>query len=90
MHRRQLILSGIATAAGASSLGACASTAPRDPNYPIASDQRASSYSFDELVSAGSRELGIAAEAVSYTHIRAHETRMKRGWGGGGCIKKRG
>mgnify|MGYP003347088658 CR=1 FL=1 len=34
MHRRQMILSGLATAAGASSLGACAS-APANPNYPI-------------------------------------------------------
>ena len=33
MHRRQMILSGLATAAGASSLGACAS-APANPNYP--------------------------------------------------------
>ena len=64
MHRRQLILSGLATAAGASSLGACASAPPRDPNYPIRSDQTAQAYSFDELVSAGSRELGIAAEVV--------------------------
>ena len=38
MHRRQLILSGLATAAGASSLGACATAPARDPNYPIASD----------------------------------------------------
>ena len=64
MHRRQLILSGLATAAGASSLGACASAPPRDPNYPIRSDQTAQAYSFDELVAAGSRELGIAAEVV--------------------------
>ena len=64
MHRRQLILSGLATAAGVSSLGACASAPPRDPNYPINSDQNAQAYTFDELVAAGSRELGIAAEVV--------------------------
>jgi len=40
MHRRQLILSGLATAAGASSVGACA-TAPANPNYPIRSDNTA-------------------------------------------------
>ena len=64
MHRRQLILSGLATAAGASSLTACASAPARDPNYPIRSDQNAQAYTFDELVAAGSRELGIAAEVV--------------------------
>lgn len=63
MHRRQLILSGLATAAGASSVGACA-TAPSNPNYPIRSDNTAPAYSFDELVAAGSKELGIAAEVV--------------------------
>jgi len=63
MHRRQLILSGLATAAGASSLSACA-TAPSDPNYPIATDNTAPAYTFEEVVSAGSRELGIAAEVV--------------------------
>ncbi len=64
MHRRQMILSGLATAAGASSLTACASAPARDPNYPIRSDQNAQAYTFDELVAAGSRELGIAAEVV--------------------------
>ena len=63
MHRRQLILSGFATAAGASSMSACA-TAPSDPNYPIATDNTAPAYTFEEVVSAGSRELGIAAEVV--------------------------
>ena len=63
MHRRQLILSGLATAAGASSMSACA-TAPSDPNYPIATDNTAPAYTFEEVVSAGSRELGIAAEVV--------------------------
>ena len=62
MHRRQLILSGLATAAGASAVGACATAPARDPNYPIRSDQNAQAYSFDELVAAGSRELGIAGE----------------------------
>jgi hypothetical protein len=65
MHRRQLILTGLAaTAAGG--LSACASTtsAPSDPNYPIASDATARTYTSDELVAAGSRELGIAAETV--------------------------
>ncbi len=62
MHRRHLILSGLAATATA----ACA-TAPRqpnDPNYPIASDQTAPAYTADELVAAGSRELGIAAESI--------------------------
>ena len=34
------------------------------PNYPIRSDQQAPAYTADELVAAGSRELGIAAEAM--------------------------
>lgn len=65
MHRRQLILTGLAASA-AGGLSACASTngAPSDPNYPIASDANARTYSADELVAAGSRELGIAAETV--------------------------
>ena len=64
MHRRQLILSGLA-ATGAAGLNACASAGqPADPNYPIRSDQTAQAYSADELVAAGSRELGIAAEAM--------------------------
>jgi hypothetical protein len=65
MHRRQLILSGLA-AASATTVGACA-TAPRqpaDPNYPIASDARAPAYTAEELIAAGSRELGIAAEQI--------------------------
>ena len=66
MHRRQLILSGLAATAGASSLGACATSngQPVDPNYPIRSDQDAPAYSAEELIAAGSRELGIAAEAI--------------------------
>ena len=66
MHRRQLILSGLAATAGVSSLSACATARqqPTDPNYPIASDGQAPAYTSDELVAAGSRELGIAAEAL--------------------------
>lgn len=66
MHRRQMILSGLAATAGASGLSACATAGqqPTDPAYPIASDQRAQVYTADELVAAGSRELGIAAEAI--------------------------
>ncbi|KQW86666.1 EipA family protein [Brevundimonas sp. Root1279] len=65
MHRRQLILSGLAATAGASGLSACASVnQPTDPNYPIRSDQTAPAYTSDELIAAGSRELGIAAEAI--------------------------
>jgi hypothetical protein len=65
MHRRQLILSGLAATAGAAGLSACASNGqPGDPGYPIASDQRAQAYTSDELIAAGSRELGIAAEAI--------------------------
>ncbi|MGV8928458.1 MAG: EipA family protein [Brevundimonas sp.] len=68
MHRRQLILSGLAATAGASSLSACATGGggqqATDPAYPIASDQDAPAYTADELVAAGSRELGIAAEAI--------------------------
>ena len=65
MHRRHLIQTGFAAAA-TTALGACA-TAPRqptEPNYPIASDANARAYTADELVAAGSRELGIAAEAM--------------------------
>lgn len=57
MHRRQLILTGLA----AGGLSACASTSP---NYPVGSDATARSYTADELVAAGSKELGIAAEAM--------------------------
>lgn len=67
MHRRQLILSGLAATAGASGLSACATAGgqqPTDPAYPIASDQSAPAYTADELIAAGSRELGIAAEAI--------------------------
>lgn len=65
MHRRQLILSGLAATAGVSGLSACATGGrPADPAYPIASDQQAPAYTADELVAAGSRELGIAAEAI--------------------------
>ena len=35
-----------------------------DPAYPIASDGQAPVYTADELVAAGSRELGVAAEAI--------------------------
>lgn len=64
MHRRQLILSGLAATAGASGLSACATGPAADPNYPIRSDQQAPAYTADELIAAGSRELGIAAEAL--------------------------
>ena len=66
MHRRQLILSGLAATAGVSGLSACATAGQpqSDPAYPIASDGQAPAYTADELVAAGSRELGIAAEAL--------------------------
>lgn len=66
MHRRQLILSGLAATAGASGLAGCASqpSPSTGPNYPIAADRTAPAYTFDELVAAGSRELGVAAEAI--------------------------
>jgi len=69
MHRRQLIQTGFAATAVASlgsSLGACATQPrqPAEPAYPIASDANAQAYTADELVAAGSRELGIAAEAM--------------------------
>ena len=67
MHRRQLILSGLAATVGTVGLSACATTTngqPSDPNYPIRSDQNAQAYTSDELIAAGSRELGIAAEAI--------------------------
>jgi len=63
MHRRQLIQSSLALGA-TGALGACASNGPADPNYPIRSDQTAPAYTSDELIAAGSRELGIAAEAL--------------------------
>jgi len=70
MDRRKLIMTGLAAATplAASSLGGCATSqpgqAPAGPNYPIRSDQEAPAYTADELVAAGSRELGIAAEAM--------------------------
>ena len=69
MHRRNLIRSGLAVAATSAlplSLSACASTGrqPNDPAYPISSDGAAPAYTADELVAAGSRELGIAAESM--------------------------
>jgi hypothetical protein len=65
MHRRQLIQTGFA-AATASALSACATSSrqPVEPSYPLASDANARAYSAEELVAAGSRELGIAAEAI--------------------------
>jgi hypothetical protein len=60
-----MILSGLAASAGASGLSACATAGqPANPNYPIASDQTAPAYTSDELIAAGSRELGIAAESI--------------------------
>ena len=68
MHRRQLIRTSLGLAAAGAlpmGLGACASTRqPTDPAYPISSDQNAQAYTFEELVAAGSREMGIAAEAM--------------------------
>ncbi len=61
MHRRHLILSGLAAA---TPLAACATRPAADPNYPVRSDQTAPAYTADELIAAGSRELGIAAEAM--------------------------
>lgn len=66
MHRRHLIQSGIALGA-TSTLGACATATPppaADPAYPIDRDRQAPAYTADELVAAGSKELGIAAEAI--------------------------
>lgn len=67
MHRRQLIRTSLGIAAASAlpvGLGACATRGQTAPAYPIAADQTANSYTFDELVSAGSRELGIASEAI--------------------------
>jgi hypothetical protein len=66
MHRRQLIRTGFALATTATPLGlaACASTSNPGPAYPVGADATAQSYTADELVAAGSRELGIAAEAM--------------------------
>ncbi|ADK99803.1 hypothetical protein MMB232_00424 [Brevundimonas subvibrioides] len=66
MHRRHLIQTGFAATA-MTALGACATAPqqqPNEPQYPIASDTTAPAYTSDELVAAGSRELGIAAEAM--------------------------
>jgi hypothetical protein len=67
MHRRQLIQTGFAATA-MTALGACATapqaSQPMEPRYPIDSDAQAPAYTADELVAAGSRELGIAAEAM--------------------------
>lgn len=63
MHRRQLIASGLAVA-GLPALNACASGPASEPNYPIRSDGNARAYTSEELIAAGSRELGIAAEAM--------------------------
>jgi len=68
MHRRQLIRTSLGLAAASAlpvGLGACATRGqPANPNYPIAADQTAQTYTFDELVAAGSREMGIASEAI--------------------------
>ena len=66
MDRRQLIRTGFAVATAATPLGlaACASTANTSPTYPVGADSTAQSYTADELIAAGSRELGIAAEAM--------------------------
>jgi len=67
MHRRQLIRSSLGLAAASSlplGLGACATTAQTSPSYPTTSDQTAQTYTFEELVAAGSREMGIAAEGI--------------------------
>lgn len=71
MHRRHLIQTGFAATAITAlplGLGACATapqaSGPNEPQYPIASDTSAPAYTADELVAAGSRELGIAAEAM--------------------------
>lgn len=64
MHRRHLIQSGLALGA-TSALSACATnSSPADPNYPISTDRTAPSYTADELIAAGSREMGIAAEGI--------------------------
>ena len=62
MHRRHLIQSGLALGA-TSAVGACATAQP-NPNYPISSDQSAPTYTSEELIAAGSREAGIAAEQL--------------------------
>ncbi|MGQ2989781.1 MAG: DUF1134 domain-containing protein [Brevundimonas sp.] len=67
MHRRQLIRTGLVAAAAAAplGLGACATRgAANDPAYPVRNDATAPAYTSEELIAAGSRELGIAAEAM--------------------------
>lgn len=70
MDRRKLILTGLAAATplAAGSLSGCATSQPGQaqtgPSYPIRSDQEAPAYTAEELVAVGSRELGIAAEAM--------------------------
>ncbi|MAL89555.1 MULTISPECIES: DUF1134 domain-containing protein [Brevundimonas] len=70
MDRRKLILTGLAAATplAAGSLSGCATSqpgqGPTGPSYPIRSDQQAPAYTAEELVAVGSRELGIAAEAM--------------------------
>ena len=67
MHRRQLIRTGFVAAATTLplGLGACATRgAANDPAYPVRNDATAPAYTSDELIAAGSRELGIAAEAM--------------------------
>ena len=70
MDRRKLILTGLAAATplAAGSLSGCATSqpgqGPTGPSYPIRSDQQAPAYTAEELIAAGSRELGIAAEAI--------------------------
>tara|TARA_R100000149_G_scaffold65270_1_gene39154 strand:- start:145 stop:774 length:630 start_codon:yes stop_codon:yes gene_type:complete len=70
MDRRKLILTGLAAATplAAGSLSGCATSqpgqGPTGPSYPIRSDQQATAYTAEELVAVGSRELGIAAEAM--------------------------
>ncbi|WP_333591680.1 EipA family protein [Brevundimonas sp.] len=63
MHRRQLLATGLAAAA-LPGLNACATGPSADPRFPVGADQEARVYTADELVAAGSRELGIAAEAM--------------------------
>ena len=80
MHRRQLILSGLAASAGAAGLSACATTGqpPADPAYPIASDGQAQAYTEQDIphplnVYGSSKlagELAICARASRYLIFR--------------------
>ena len=78
MDRRKLILTGLAAATplAAGSLSGCATSqpgqGPTGPSYPIRSDQQAPAYTAEELVAVGSRELGIAAEAMGGMEILIH------------------